>query len=167
MVERDWTTRTPEPGATLEAEGITIRCHRQDAATLVSGDLAAAIKELAPSAQMLGLLELLPGAPFALRIARDRALLCTRDPLASEGWYNGFAASAADDLYLEFVVTGQRAPEVVASSMSEQPGSRSAATLFAGYGALVARLPHGVSVRIQAPEAAAAWAHLANVIKVL
>lgn len=167
MGERDWVTRAPEPGETLAADGIAIRCRGRSGATLVSGDLDAAIADLAPSAPMLGLMDEAPTPPFALRIARDRALLCTQDPLSRMGWNGGFAASAADDLFSEIAIAGRRAPDIVAACMSGHSGSPSAATLFAGYGALVAGLADGVSVRIQAPDAAAVWAHLKKLTEVL
>ena len=167
MVERDWTTRAPDPGAALTADGITIICHGQDGATMVSGDLRAAIAALAPGAPMLGLGELLPPQPFALRIARDRALICTDSPLMVSGWQGTFAASYADDLYLEIRITGPRAPEVVAACLTAPEGSPSTATYFAGIGALVAGLPDGVSLRVQTPDAATLWAHLAKLITVL
>ena len=40
-------------------------------------------------------------------------------------------------------------------------------TLFAGYGALVAEVPDGFSLRVQTPDAAAVWAHLQKVVEVL
>ncbi|MEC3861578.1 hypothetical protein VK792_09805 [Mesobacterium sp. TK19101] len=167
MVERDWASRMPDPGATLTGEGLLITCHRQAGATLVSGDLDAALAALAPGASMLGLLDPVPTVPFVLRIARDRALVCSDRPLGISGWHDSFAASSADDLYLEITVTGPRASEVVAACLSAPAGSPSTATLFAGIGALVAGLPDGVSLRVQTPDAAALWAHLARLIAVL
>ena len=160
MTEREWITRTPVPGETIEAEGLTIRCEPPSGATLISGDLEAAIDALAPGAPMLGLLAPLTPLPHALRIARDRALICTAGPLAVEGWHARFAASAADDLFLVFTVTGHRAADIESACMSAEAGSPSAATLFAGHLALVARVSDGISVRVQHPEAAAVWARL-------
>lgn len=167
MAERDWITRAPLPGATRAADGITISCHLQDGATMVSGDLRAAIAALAPGAPLLGLLDPAPTGAYALRIARDRALICTDSPLMVSGWQGTFAASYADDLYLEIRITGPRAPEVVAACLTAPEGSPSTATYFAGIGALVAGLPDGVSLRVQTPDAAALWAHLAKLITVL
>jgi hypothetical protein len=165
MTERDWTTRTPDPGETVEAEGIVLRVEEPAGATLISGDLEAAVAALAPGAPMLGLLDDLPDGPFALRIARDRALLCTRAPLGVEGWHGSHAASAADDLFLIISVTGPRAPELRAACMSAEAGSPSAATLFAGQGALVSRAGDGIVVRVQRPEAAAVWATLTALVR--
>ena len=160
MSERDWTTRTPEPGETIEAEGLTIRCEQPGGATLLSGDLDAAIAELAPGARVVGLLGELPALPHALRIARDRALLCTDAPLDIVGWHGTYASSSADDLFVELTITGRRAPEIQSACMSAEAGSPSAATLFSGHGALVAAVPGGLSLRVQRPEAAALWARL-------
>lgn len=160
MIEREWTSQSPEPGATLEADGIVVRCGQQDGATLISGDFAAALSEFAPDAPVLGLLEPQPEPPFALRAARDRILLCTEKSLEIDGWKNSYAASAADDLYLVITVTGNRASEVQASCMTAAKGSPSATTFFAGFGAFVSGLPDGFVLRVQRPDAAAVWAHL-------
>ncbi len=167
MDERDWTTRTPDPGATLMGEGVTIRCAAESGASLVSGDLDAAIASLAPGAPMLGLLDEVPEKPFALRIARDRALLCTDAPLGQEGWRDGFAVSGADDLFLVIEITGARRDEIRSACLGGGVGSPSAATLFAGQGALVATCPGGLCVRVEAPQAAALWTHLDRLIAAL
>jgi len=160
MPERAWTTRTPEPGDRISAQGLEIICAAAAGAALISGDLEAAIAALAPGAPLLGLLERRPDGPFGLCIARDRALLCTADPLRAEGWQDGYAVSASDDLFLELTITGDRAEEIRSACMSAPPGSPSASTLFAAHGALVSALADGFSVRVQRPEAAAVWAHL-------
>ncbi len=160
MPDRDWTTHTPEPGETITADGLDIVCRPPAGATLISGDLGAAIAALVPDAPVLGLLAPLPHGPFALRIARDSALLCTAEPLGIGGWQNSYAASAADDLFLELAITGSLAEAIRSACLSAPAGSPSASTVFAGKGALVAALSEGLSVRIQRPEAAAVWAHL-------
>lgn len=160
MNERDWTTRTPKPGASIRADGLDIRCDAPAGATLISGDLEAALAALAPGAPILGLLAEIPSGIFALRIARDRALLCIPEPLKAEGWQAGYAASAADDLYLAVIITGPRAPDIASACMTAEAGSPSAATVFAGHSALVARVTDGISVHVQHPEAAAVWARL-------
>jgi hypothetical protein len=116
---------------------------------------------------MLGLLEPLPPPPFALRIARDRALLCTAKPLNAQGWRTGFAASEADDLFLEITIAGMRAAELKDACMSPVSDSPSAATHFAGFGTLVASVSDGLSVRVQPSDAAALWAHLEKIADVL
>jgi hypothetical protein len=167
MTERDWTTRTPEPGASIRADGFDMTCDAPAGATLISGDLEAAVAALAPGAPILGLLAKIPSGPFALRIARDRMLLCTPEPLQAEGWHASYAASAADDLYLAVTITGPRAPEIASACMTADAGSPSAATVFAGHSALIARVTGGISVRVQHPEAAAVWARLEALSKAL
>lgn len=160
MYDRIWTTRTPLPGETLQANGLTIRCEAAGGASLVSGDLDAAIRSLAPEAPVLGLLDDTPTGAYALRIARDRALLCTEAPLGLDGWRDGFAVSSADDLFLQIRITGDRAADLRSACMSGGRGSASTAILFAGQSALVVSVPEGICVRVQAPDAAALWAHL-------
>jgi hypothetical protein len=160
MSERDWTTRTPEPGAAIEIDGLTIRCEPPAGATLVSGDLEAAIAALTPGAPMLGLLARRPTGPHALRIGRDRALLCTAEPLGIEGWHGRYAASSADDLFLSFTVTGPRMPDIRSSCLSVQDASPSAATRVFGHTALVTGLADGIAIHVERPDAAAVWARL-------
>lgn len=168
MSERDWTTRTPQPGDWLNLDGLRIAVCRRAGATLVSGDLDAAIAALSPGAPLLGLLSELPEGPCALRIARDRALLCTAVPLEAEGWHGSYAASAADDAFAHVLITGPRWRDVQAACLAAPDPSPSAATRFAGFGALVATLPGGgLSVRVEAPHAAALWAQLVRLAGVL
>ena len=164
MDDRHWTSVTPEPGATLEAPGVTITCAADAGAALVSGDLDAAIAALAPGAPMLGLLDACPDRPHALRIARDRALLVTEAPLWRDGWEGTYAVSAADDLFLKITITGDRAAEIRDACMSAAGGSASASTLFAGHAALVVSVANGICVRVQRPEAAALWAHCGRLV---
>ena len=113
---------------------------------------------------MLGLLDDTPPGPHALRIARDRALLITEAPLRWEGWQDGYAASAADDLHLRITVTGSRAAEIGSMFMSAERGSASTSTLFAGCMALIVSVKDGLCVRIARPEAASVWAQVGAVI---
>lgn len=162
MRERDWTNQPPAPGDTIEAGDLTIRCLDDGGAAVISGDLDAALAALAPGAPMIGLLDLLPetGA-FALRIARDRMLLCTPAPLdAAPGWHDGFALSRADDLYRMVEVMGDADGMFLASCMSAEAGSPSAMTLFADKPCLVARAGNAVRVWAPRPEMAELWTRL-------
>lgn len=164
MRERDWTNAAPEPGDLIEGAGIRVRCLAADGAAVVSSGLDAAIAALAPGAPMIGLLDTLPGSgPYALRIARDRALLCTPEPLgAAPGWHGDFALSAADDLYVPMQIEGDTDGTLLASCMSAPSGSRSAMALFAEKPCLVARAG-GDIVRVWVPrrDTAEVWARLA------
>jgi hypothetical protein len=164
MPERDWTTQTPIPGTVFESGHCQISCLGPKGASLVSGSLDRAFAELAPGAPLLGLLDDEPEqAPYAVRIARDRALLCTDEPLGLHGWQDGYAISAADDLFASIMITGAGADDIRASCMAAEAGSPSAATLFGGVAALVTATSEGLIVRVQTPEAAALWAHLRRV----
>src|SRR6056297_2777020 len=162
MRERDWNNPSPAPGDTIEAEGLVLRCLPPEGAALVSGDLDAAISALAKDAPMLGLLEELPATGgFALRIARDRALLCTPEPLGAEtGWHGSYALSPADDLYVMIDIRGDADGTFLGSCMSAQAGSPSAMTLFAEKACLVARSGDAVRVWVPGPDAAEVWTRL-------
>ncbi|RJE82078.1 hypothetical protein [Paracoccus onubensis] len=161
MRERDWTNAAPEACDLIEAQGVTVRCLAPGGATLISGDLDAAVAVLAPGAPMIGLLEQIPDGPFALRIARDRALLCTQEPLdVSPGWHEIFALSPADDLYVPFEIAGEEAEALRNSCMSAQAGSLSAMTLFGGKECLVTRARTAIRVWIPRSETAELWTRL-------
>lgn len=162
MAEARWTTRTPIPGQSLTREGLRVDCRTEPHAALVSGDLAAATRQLALGAPKLGLLEPVQERTFFLRIARDRALFCSESPIELEGWQDGYAISAADDLYLELVIQGPRTADLQAALIDADPGSPSAATLVLGIPVLACTLPEGLSLRVPHPDAAALWAHLAD-----
>lgn len=164
MDDRHWGIATPKPGSVRASRGLLVSCTADAGATLISGDLSAAIDALAPGAPMLGLLDDKPPGPHALRIARDRALLITEAPLRWEGWQDGYAASAADDLHLRITITGRRAAEIRSMFMSVESGSASCSTLFAGCVALVVSVEDGLCVRITQPKAAAVWAHLNRIL---
>lgn len=162
MRERDWTNPAPAAGDVIEAGSLSIRCLDTGGAAVVSGDLDAALAALAPGAPMIGLLSELPvtGA-FALRIARDRMLLCTPAPLmAAPGWHGTYALSRADDLYRPVAITGDSDGLLLAGCMSAEPGSPSAMTLFAGKPCLVARAGDGVRVWVPGPDMAGIWSRL-------
>lgn len=160
-----WTTPTPLPGRTIEGEGLLITCLPPTGATLISGDLDAAIAALAPGAPLLGLLAPRPVAPFALRIARDRALLITPDVLdVAPGWRERYALSPADDLYLCLAIEGARSAQLLSACLSASGGSPSAAVPFGGHACLVLARETGADVWVPRPEAAALWLRLSRLI---
>lgn len=167
MADRIWKETRPVPGQTIEAFGLNIRVGIEAGASLISGDLAKALQTLAPDAPMLGLLDVIPVGPHAIRIGRDRALLRTEFPLAMNGWRDGFAISAADDLYVPIEVIGARADLVLSACLAVSRKSPSASTLFAGREALVSGQPDGFVVRATQPEIPALWSHLAALTQVL
>jgi len=162
MRERDWTNPPPAAGDAIEAGDLVISCLEAGGAAVVSGDLDAALTALAPGAPLIGLLGELPltGA-FALRIARDRMLLCTPRPLgAAPGWHDGFALSRADDLYRVFEIAGDADGILLAACMSAGAGSASAMTLFTDKPCLVARAGGSVRVWAPRPDMAEIWVRL-------
>lgn len=163
MGEREWRNPAPAAGDRIEAKGLMVKCLPPGGAALISGDLQAAIAALAPGAVMIGLLDEMPGqGGFALRIARDRALLCTVQPLdAAPGWQGGYALSPADDLHTSIEITGDAEGMFLRSCLSARAGSPSAMTLFAEKPCLVARRAGAVRVWVPAPDMAEVWSRLA------
>lgn len=164
MAERDWSNATPQPGDTVEADALRARVAEPLGAVLLSGDLAAGIAALAPDAPMLGLGGQVPGdAAFALRIARDRVLLCTPEPLdIAPGWQDGYAASPADDAWLPIMIEGAGAEMIIAAGtgVDADAGSPSCAVGFAGVQVLLLRWGDGFGLFVPRPETAAVWTWL-------
>lgn len=109
---------------------------------LVSGDLALAARALAPEAPMIGFWGIAETLPFFLRMARDRALLVSPQPLAiAPGWREGFGASPADDAFTVLEIAGDDLAIVVAEATGADlaSGSPSAAIRFCGVDALLHR----------------------------
>jgi len=167
MDERDWTNRTPSSGDRMEGRGAVVTCAAPGGAVMISGDLEAALAALAPGAPFVGLGARIPEGPFALCIARDRALVVTEAPLAlTPGWHESYAATPADDLYLCMIVEGEEAGTVAAAATGAplDASSSSAMVLFAGTPCLVAKGSDGFLVWAQRPDAAYLWSFMARLI---
>lgn len=165
MDERIWTNPRPEPGQVAEFPGLTVTCLAPGGALMVSGDLGAALAALAPGAPFVGCGGDAPEGPHAIRVARDRAILVTPQPLGvAPGWHGGHAVSPADDLYAVVSLSGPRMEDIAAACTATplDGSSPSATTLFAGLGAHVTRQGAALVVRVQQPDAAALWSMLAR-----
>ena len=142
--------------------------------TLISGDLDAAIAELAPGAPMLGLYALASEGAHALRIGRTSALLVTPAPPIGrseerpsldgpciEGWRDGWCATSVDDAWAAVEVSGQDATQALmqATSSDLASGSPSAAVIFFGLRGLLVKTPAGFRVHVESPwlEALLTW----------
>lgn len=147
------------PGTLIETGDLRIACHPLGGACLMSGDLAAAIASLSPGAPILGLGGQCDGGNFAVRIARDRALLVNEAPFdARPGWYAaGYAVSAAADQWQSFTLNGAGAAQVIAegTAVDLDGASPSAALLFAGQSCLLLRRAGGFVIFAETPRA---WA---------
>jgi hypothetical protein len=122
--------------------------------TLISGDLDAAIADLAPGAPMLGLYALAPEGAHGLRIGRTSALLVTPAPLAVfDGWRDGWCATSVDDAWAAVEVSGTDASQALmqATSADLASGSPSAAALIFGLRGLLARTSSGFRVHVESP----------------
>ena len=162
MRETDWSPARAPEGRLVERAGFAVLARTGLGQTLMSGDLEAALKTLAPGAPMMGLYELAPTGRHALRIARDRALLVTPAPIAAtEGWRDGFCATPVDDAYAAIDVEGEGADLVLMQGTAADlsAGSPSAALMFAGQCCLLARTAAGFRLHVERPrlEALLAW----------
>lgn len=163
MSDIDWSDAVPAPGSLILSAGVRASALDGEGALLISGDLDVAIAEIAKGAPVLGLLETGPETgPFALRIARDRALLCSDLPLqVRAGWQDaGFAVSAADDLYFAIRLEGEKSGLVLAGLLGDVVASRSALTLTGESACLLSRRGDGIDIRVPRAEASALWSRI-------
>lgn len=156
MREMDWPEPRPRTGPLIDEAGLQVGPGAPGGGVLISGDLDAALAVLAPGAPVLGLGAECPAPPFAVRIARDRALLVTDRPLDMlPGWNDaGFAATPADDQWSQVHVAGPDACEVIAEGTAADPdgGSPSAALRFAGLTCLLLRRDGGFLLFVEASQ---------------
>ena len=162
MREMAWAPARRAEGTLIQRPRLTARALTGHGATLLSGDLEAAIAALAPAAPLLGLYAMAPESAHALRIGRDRALLVTRAPLAAaDGWRDRWCATCVDDGWTAIDVEGFDAPSALAQGTSANlaANSPSAAVLFAGLRCLLVRTEAGFRLHVEAPwlEALLTW----------
>lgn len=146
MDERVWTDRPLGIGERIEGADLVVTRDEPGHLTLISGDVGAAVADLALGAPLLGLGQIADHRPIAIRIARDQALLVTDRPVARFGAYDqDIAISPADGLYACLTVTGPRASDLLAeaTAVNVAAGSPSAAIKAMGCTVLLTIIPTG------------------------
>lgn len=127
----------------------------------IAGDLAAAVAAIAPGTRLVGLGDDAEGAPYGVRIGRDRAVLVASADLPfAHGWDpRGFAVSPSSDAVVIFELAGSGLPTVLreATTLEADRGSASASSLFAGLPALIYRRDGKVRVHVDAGHAPSVW----------
>jgi sarcosine oxidase gamma subunit len=154
MREMEWLPARGGSELRVDRQRLTVRRLGGLGQTLISGDLDAAIADLAPSAPMLGLYALAPESAHALRFGRQSALLVTPAPLAiSEGWRAGWCATSVDDGWVAVEISGADAAQALmqATSTDLASGSASAVILVFGLRGLLVRISSGFRVHVEAP----------------
>lgn len=155
MDERVWRDRPLKAGETLQIGATTVSLGAPpEQACLVTGDLGHALAAVAPNAPLIGLCEAAPDGAFAIRIARDRALLVLPERLTRKmGWQaEGFALSDASDAYVRLALSGGN-PQAILAQMTSAPfmqGSPSAAIRIAGQTGLLLRQGEAYELWVQA-----------------
>jgi sarcosine oxidase gamma subunit len=145
MAEREqfWSAAPEWQTAEITRPGFSARPVLGLGQVLLSGRLEAAREALAPGAPEAGLWSVVQGDGYLVRIARDRALLVTSQPLGIQsGWHpQGFAASPAEDAWSALELEGDQLRNVIAEAVSADLdlASPSAAVQFAGVTALLYR----------------------------
>jgi hypothetical protein len=154
MREMEWPPARGGAELLIDRQRLIVRRLGGLGQTLISGDLDAAIAEIAPGAPMLGLYALAPSNAHALRIGRMSALLITPAPVVVvDGWRDSWCATSVDDGWAAIEVSGEDAAQALmqATSADLGSGSPSAAVFVFGLRGLLARTPSGFRVHIEAP----------------
>jgi hypothetical protein len=154
MREMEWPAARGGADLLIDRHRLTARRLGGLGQTLISGNLDAAIAEIAPGAPMLGLYALAPASAHALRIGRHSALLVTPAPMgAADGWRDGWCATSVNDGWAAVQVSGEDGAQVLmqATSADLASGSPSAAVFVFGLRGLLARTPSGFRVHIESP----------------
>lgn len=132
--------------------------------TMVSGDVEAALDELAHGAAEVGLWGLTDTDRVLVRIGSDKALLVTPSSLEiGPTLREGFVATVADDGWAVFELVGEGIAGLVAQATAAdiEAGSRSAALPFAGVPALLYRTaPEIARLHVEASLATTLWTWL-------
>jgi hypothetical protein len=154
MREMEWPAARGAAGLLIDRQRLTVRRLGGLGQTLISGDLDAAVADLAPGAPMLGLYALALNGAHALRIGRQNALLVTPAPLTpQEGWRDGWCATSVDDGWAAIEISGDDAPRALmqATSADLASGSPSTAAMIFGLRGLLAQTPSGFRVHVETP----------------
>jgi hypothetical protein len=154
MRETRWPPARGRAGLLIDRPGLKARALDGLGHALVSGDLDAAVAALAPAAPILRLHALAPDGAHALRIGRASALLVTPAPIgAADGWRDGWCATSVDDGWAAVEASGADALLALMQGTSADlaAASPSAAILFFGLRALLARTPAGFRLHVEVP----------------
>mgnify|MGYP006901752977 CR=1 FL=1 len=164
MDEHVWTDRPLTQRVPIGGNGCVIALENAPHLTFVSGRLDMALSHLCPDAPLLGLAETSDHANFAMRIARDHAVLSTSDPVdRRSGWQpEGFALSSADDRYAAISLRGHTAEEILCRGLqSTLPrGSVSCAVRFARKTVLITGLQDGFTLWVDQADLTYSWTFL-------
>jgi hypothetical protein len=114
MREMEWPSARGGAGLLLDRQRLNSRRLGGLGQTLISGNLDAAIAEIAPGSPMLGLYALAPEGAHALRIGRASALLVTPAPLSVvDGCRDGWCATSGDDGWAAIEIAGADAAQAL------------------------------------------------------
>ena len=143
----------------IEARGVAISVCRLDTVVAVNGDLRAALDDADIELPPVGWPDVAYGESYAVRLARDRALIVGGEPLA-RGWHDrGYAVSRSEDASIVFCIAGPGTLEFLSlgAAVFVACPSATAVRIFAGLHAILYR--HGsesaVRVHVARPRAAA------------
>lgn len=137
----------------LEGAGATAVAVTTFGATIVNGDIAAALAQRPDLPEPVGWPDIVSGDAYAIRLACDR-MLAVGGVLLSPGWYeNGFAVSDASDSFIVFELSGPNAGDILAHGGEVSVGqpSASAARLLFGVFCILYRYQDPDRFRLMVP----------------
>jgi len=143
----------------IEVGGLSVSTCCVPQVSVVNGNLQAALDAAAIESAPVGWPELAIGDSYAVRLARDRAVVVGGKALRP-GWHaEGFAVSLSDDAGVVFGISGSGLEQLLslgAAVFIDRP-SASASRLFAGLPVILYRHGHETAVRLHVarPRAAA------------
>lgn len=150
---RFWTPAPAVGQARFSAAGVAITAMNGLAQVLVSGKLDFAADPLSLYGAPVGFAGTTTGPAYAVRIARDRALLVSQTaiPLAG-GWdaESGIASTPVHDAMLVLDLSGPGLPDLLAkaTALPQDDPTPSAAILFAGMPCLAYRFARPETLRL-------------------
>jgi sarcosine oxidase gamma subunit len=156
-----WSVAPDWQSAAITAPGLVIRAVPALNQLLVSGDLDAWARVSGVKADGVGAFGAAQGDRYAARLARDRLLVVSNNPLAiATGWHEqGFAVTAISAGLQMFEVEGTTLDAFIARGTTLDPNqaSASAALSFAGINAVVYRHQDRLRIHVDRGLAAYLW----------
>ncbi|MCL4744006.1 MAG: hypothetical protein KJZ83_01200 [Burkholderiaceae bacterium] len=164
----NWSPLPDWDSVRIEGSDVAIATCRPGAMVVVNGDLKAALELAGVESAPVGWPEVARGDCYAVRLARDRALIVGGAALPA-GWHEkGFAVSRSEDATIVFAISGQGTGDLLSfgAEVFFDQASASAVRLLAGLAVILYRYgdEQGVRVHVARPRAAALleWLQIAR-----
>ncbi len=155
----NWSPTPDWDSIRIEGRGVSISTCRPERMVIVNGNLQAALQHAGVASAPVGWPDIAREDRYAVRLARDRALIVGASAL-QPGWHEqGYAVSRSEDAFVVFEISGPGTEDLLsfgAEVFFDKP-SGSAARLLAGLAVILYRYDRELCVRahVARPRAAA------------